>query len=144
MGLDTSLEIFRMQIRTRLTLQFLLMGGVIMIIASVAIYLSSSKFRRQDFYSRLSEKAISTANLLFNTNGVEANRILRIESRRPVYLQNEKIIILNFKNDIIYNSDKNSDIKIKNNIVEHVRQGYDITYKQDPYDVTGNIILYKL
>jgi signal transduction histidine kinase len=124
-----------MQIRTRLTLQFLLIGGVIMIIASVAIYLSSSKFRRQDFFSRLSEKAISTANLLFNTNGVEANRILSIESRRPVFLQNEKIIILNFKNDTIYNSDKNSDIKIKNNIVEHVRQGYDITYKQDPYDV---------
>jgi signal transduction histidine kinase len=124
-----------MQIRTRLTLQFLLIGGVIMIIASVAIYLSSSKFRRQDFFSRLSEKAISTANLLFNTNDVEANRILSIESRRPVYLQNEKIIILNFKNDTIYNSDKNSDIKIKNNIVEHVRQGYDITYKQDPYDV---------
>ncbi len=106
-----------------------------MIIASIAIYMSSSKFRRQDFFNRLSEKAISTANLLFNTNGVEANRILSIESSRPVYLQNEKIIILNFKNDTIYNSDKNSDIKIKNNIVEHVRQGYDITYKQDPYDV---------
>ena len=70
-----------MQIRTRLTLQFLLIGGVIMIIASVAIYLSSSKFRRQDFFNRLSEKAISTANLFFNTDGVEANRILSIESR---------------------------------------------------------------
>jgi signal transduction histidine kinase len=124
-----------MQIRTRLTLQFLLLGGVIMIFASVAIYLSSSKLRREDFYSHLRDKAISTANLLFNTDGVDANRILRIENKSPVFLQNEKIIILNFKNDTVYNSDENSDIKIKNNIIEHVRQGYDISYKQDSYDV---------
>jgi signal transduction histidine kinase len=106
-----------------------------MIIASVAIYLSSAKFRRQDFFSHLSEKAKSTANLLFNTDKADANRILSIESEKPVFLQNEKIIILNYKNDTVYNSDENSDIKIKNNLIERVRQGYDITYKQDSYDV---------
>jgi signal transduction histidine kinase len=129
------LEIFRMQIRTRLTLQFLLLGGIIMIVASVAIYLSSSRFRMEDFYNHLRDKAMSTANLLFNTDRVDANRILRIENESPVFLQNEKITILNFKNDTVYNSDENSDIKIKNNIIEKVRQGYDITYKQDSYDV---------
>jgi multisubunit Na+/H+ antiporter MnhG subunit len=55
-----------MQIRTRLTLQFLLIGGGIMIIASIAIYLSSSTFRRDDFYNRLRNKARSTATLLFD------------------------------------------------------------------------------
>lgn len=124
-----------MQIRTRLTLQFLLLGGLIMMIASVAIYLSSSKFRTQDFYGRLMDKAIGTANLLFNTDRDDARRILRIEKETPVFLQNEKIIILNFKNDTVYNSDENSVIKIKNNIIERVRQGYYITYKQDSYDV---------
>ena len=106
-----------------------------MVIASFAIYVSSSKFRRQDFFSHLSEKAISTANLLFNTDKADANRILSIESKKPVFLQNEKIVILNYKNDTVYNSDENSDIKIRNNIIEHVRQGFDITYNQDQYDV---------
>jgi signal transduction histidine kinase len=124
-----------MQIRTRLTLQFLLLGGVIMIIASVAIYLSSSRFRREDFLERLMDKARGTANLLFNADGVDANRILRIENNSPVFLQDEKILILNFKNDTVYNSDENSDIRIRNNIIEKVRQGYDITYRQDSYDV---------
>ena len=78
---------------------------------------------------------MGTANLLFNTDRADANRILSIESKKPVFLQNEKIIILNYKNDTVYNSDENSDIKIKNNIIERVRQGYDITYNQDPYDV---------
>jgi hypothetical protein len=99
-----------MQIRTRLTLQFLLIGGIIMISASIAIYLSSDNFRTEDFYNRLRAKAIRTANLLFNAEGVDPNRILRIENDRPAFLQNEKIIILNFRNDTIYNSDENSDI----------------------------------
>ena len=110
-----------------------------MIIASVAIYFSSSKFRRQDFFSQLSQKAMSTANLLFNTDKADANRILSIESKKPVFLQNEKIIILNYKNDTVYNSDENSDIKIRNNIIEHVKQGFDITYNQDPYDILATL-----
>jgi signal transduction histidine kinase len=128
-----------MQIRTRLTLQFLLLGGVIMIIASIAIFLSSANFRSEDFYNRLMDKARSTANLLFNTDGVDANRILRIENNSPVFVQNEKIIILNFKNDTVYNSDENSDIAIKNNYLDRVRMGYNIGYKQDPYTVLGTL-----
>ena len=38
-----------MQIRTRLTLQFLLIGGIIMVISSAAIYFSSDQFRRRLF-----------------------------------------------------------------------------------------------
>jgi signal transduction histidine kinase len=128
-----------MQIRTRLTLQFLLIGGVIMIIASVAIYLSSSNFRKQDLYNRLLDKAISTANLLFNTDGVDANRILSIENNKPVFLQNEKIVILNFKNDTVYNSDENSNLEIKTNVLERIRLGYTIVYKQDQSTVLGTL-----
>ena len=77
----------------------------------------------EDFYNRLRDKAISTANLLFNADGVDPNRILKIENDSPAFLQNEKIIILNFKNDTIYNSDENSDIIITNSIVEKIRLG---------------------
>jgi signal transduction histidine kinase len=128
-----------MQIRTRLTLQFLLIGGVIMIAASIAIYLSSDSFRMESFYTRLREKAINVANLLFNSDGVDANRILKIENDSPAFLQNEKILILNFKNDTVYNSDENSDIIVSNSIIEKIRQGLDVRYKQPPYDVLGTL-----
>ena len=136
----TCLEIFRMKIRTRLTLQFLLLGGIIMIIASVAIYISSARFRMEDFYGRLRDKAVNTANLLFNTDRVDANRILRIENESPDFLQNKKIIIINFKNDVIYSSDDKSDIKIRYDILERVRIGYTMAYKQGQYNVLA--ILY--
>ncbi|HUX56560.1 MAG TPA: HAMP domain-containing sensor histidine kinase [Bacteroidales bacterium] len=128
-----------MQIRTRLTLQFLLSGGVIMIIASLAIYLSSASFRKEDFYNRLINKAKSTANLVFNEREIDVNRVLRIEGDKPVFLQNEKILIIDFKNDIVYNSDENSDIKIRNDVLERVRLGYTVTYRQDLYEVLGTL-----
>ena len=94
-----------MQIRTRLTLQFLLLGGTIMLVASIAIYLSSAGFRRDDFNNRLRNKARATANLVFDKQEFDANRVLEIENQSPVFLQNEKIIIINFTNDTVYNSD---------------------------------------
>ena len=124
-----------MQIRTRLALQFLLLGGIIMIIASVAIYFSSASLRKGDFYKLLWNDGRSTANLLFNTTKVEADRVLGIEKKSPVSLQNEKIIIINFNNDIVYSSDEKKEIEIRNTVLEKVRLGYIITYKQPPYEV---------
>ena len=128
-----------MQIRTRLALQFLLLGGIIMIIASVAIYFSSASLRKGDFYKLLWNNARSTANLLFNTSKVDADRVLGIEKKSPVSLQNEKIIIINFNNDIVYSSDEKKEIEIRNNVLEKVRLGYIITYKQSPYEVVATL-----
>lgn len=128
-----------MQIRTRLTIQFLLAGAIIMIVASIAIYVSSSRFRKEDFYNRLRNKAISTATLLFNASKDDANRVLKVEKNTLGNLQNEKIIIINLYNDIVYSSDENKEIKIDNSILEKVRLGYKVIYEQDPYEIIGTL-----
>jgi len=133
------LEIYRMQIRTRLALQFLLLGGIIMIIASVSIYFTSASLRKDDFSKLLWNKARTTANLLFNTSVAEATHVLGIEKTSPVNLQNEKIIIINFNNDIIYSSDEKKEIEIRNYVVEKVRSGLIVSYKQSPYEVIGTL-----
>jgi len=128
-----------MQLRTKLTLQFLVLGGIIMIVASVAIYYSSASFRREDFRNRLRNKARTTANLLFETDKAAANSFLRIEKENPVNLQNEKIVILNLNNDTVYSSDENGEIKINKNIIERVRSGSKVSYVQDGYEVLGTL-----
>jgi signal transduction histidine kinase len=133
------LENLRMQIRTRLALQFLLLGGIIMIIASVSIYFTSASLRKDDFNKLLWNKARSTANLLFNTSKVEANRVLGIEKKSPVNLQNEKIIIINYKNDIVYSSDEKKEIEIKSYVLDKARSGYIVSYKQAPFEVVATL-----
>jgi signal transduction histidine kinase len=108
---------------------------MIMIIASAAIYYSSASFRKENFYNRLTNKAWSTARLLIDTYGNDANRVRRIEKDNPVNLQNEKIIIINYLNDIIYSSDENNEIEIRNDVLERTRLSERIRYKQGHYEV---------
>src|SRR5665811_1104020 len=70
----------------------------------------------------------------------DADRFLRIEKDSPVNLQNQKIIILNFKNDTVYTSDKNGAIKINKNIIERIRSDSKVSFRQDAFEVLG--ILY--
>jgi signal transduction histidine kinase len=127
-----------------LTLQFLLLGGAIMILVSFAIYFSSANFRQEDFYNRLRNNARSTAKFLLDANMIDAERVRRFEKDNPVKLQNEKVIILNYRNDIIYSSDEKSEIEIRNDILERVRMFERIFYRQDPYEVMGTLYTAKL
>ena len=128
-----------MQIRARLTLQFLLSGGIIMMVASAAIYFATANFRKDDFNNRLRNNALNTANLLFKEYEVDVERVLRFEKENPVSLQNEKIIIINLKNNVIFSSDEHSEIKIGKSEIERVRSGNPLSYKQGLYDVVGSL-----
>lgn len=108
-----------------------------MIIALAAIYYSSASFRKESFYNRLLNKAWSTSRLLMETYNYDAKKVREIEKYNPDHLQNEKIIIVDFLNDVIYTSDENGEIKIKNDIVERVRLSEEVKYKQDSYEVLG-------
>ena len=107
-----------MQIRTRLTLQFLLFGGAIFIIASAAIYFLTERYLREDFFSRLESKARNTAKLLIEVEEISADLLKRIEKDSPASLPDEKTIILNYEKDTLYTSDEAGDIKITDDVLE--------------------------
>jgi signal transduction histidine kinase len=126
-----------MQIRTKLTLQFLFIGGAIMVIASCAIYFSSAQFRKEDFYRRLENKAINTAKLLIEVDEIDASLLRRIERDNPVNLPEEKIIILDYKNDTLYSSDEEGTIRIEKEIVDQIRLDGRFFYRQGSYEIIG-------
>ncbi len=128
-----------MQIRTRLTFQFLLAGGVIIIIASIAIYSFSANFRKQDFYKQLTNNALNNANIIFGKYEVDASRISMNEQYNPIALNNEKLIIINSKNDTVYNSDKNNEIKLDKSVLKKIGDGYKVSGRHGKYDVVGTM-----
>jgi signal transduction histidine kinase len=117
------------------------MGEIIMIIASMAIYYSSVRFRQDDFYDRLSNKARSTARLLLDYGEIDAVRLKVIEKDNPINLHNEKIIILNYQGMILYSTDEKREIKINVLILEHVISGRTLRYKQGSYEVMGTLFV---
>lgn len=108
-----------------------------MIFTSLIIYYSSAGFRKEDFNNRLRNKAKSTARLLLEAKEIDPDRVLRLEKDNPVNLINEKIIILNFLNDVIYSTDPSNEIIIIGSVLERIRSLEDVTYKQGRYDIVG-------
>jgi signal transduction histidine kinase len=128
-----------MQIRTRLTLQFLLLGGLIMFIASLAIYYSSANLRRNDFNNLLKSRAENVARLVLDSYEYNTNLILRSGSGNPARLQDEKFMIVTLDNNILYTTDKNWKPEEINTIIGQVRAGKDVLYKNKPYDIVGTM-----
>ncbi len=128
-----------MQIRTRLTLQFLLLGGLIMLIASLAIYYSSANLRRNDFNNLLKSRAESVARLVLDSYEYNTNLILRNGSGNPARLQDEKFLIVTLDTNILFTTDKNWKFEEINTIIGQVKAGKDVFYKNNPYDILGTM-----
>jgi len=128
-----------MQIRTKLTLQFLLLGGIIMIAASVAIYLSSAGFHRNDFNDLLRARARSITGIILDSYEYNLDRALRSGTYHLDKLQDEKIIILNFNGDTLYISDKNWSLDNFSSLVDRVKLYKEVASIQDRHEVLGTL-----
>lgn len=124
-----------MKIRVRLTLLFIVIVAIIITLASFSIYYSSSDYREDDFYSRLMNKAIGTAKLLIEVDEVNATLLRRIEKDNPLSLPNEKIIIYNFKNEVLFSTDEQHEITISNDLLDKVRLDEQVRFTQREYEV---------
>ncbi|NUM30993.1 MAG: HAMP domain-containing histidine kinase [Bacteroidetes bacterium] len=92
-----------MNIRTRFTLLFALIVGIILFLFSFAIYYLSEDYRQNDFHSRLQDRAISKLKLVIAAEGKpEKFHLNNIEESKINLLKDEKIIIYNSDKEIIY------------------------------------------
>jgi signal transduction histidine kinase len=93
-----------MQIRTRLTLQFVGIVALIVLISHLAIYFSSAHYREIQFYDRLRDKANSTAELLIKVDAVSAELLKIIDKNKKDLLYKENVTIYNYLNQELYTS----------------------------------------
>ncbi|NJM24474.1 MAG: HAMP domain-containing protein [Bacteroidia bacterium] len=126
-----------MNIRTRLTLLFIVIVAIINILASLSIYFFSADYREDSFYNRLSSRANNTAKLLLEVDEVDADLLRRIERNNPMSLSNEKISIFNYRNEILYSSDEDSVIKADIALLNQIRLEGELRFRQGEYEVIG-------
>jgi len=110
-----------------------------MLIASLSIYYSSAKLRRQDFNNLLKSRAETVARLVLDSYEYNTNLMLRSGSGNPARLQDEKFLIVTLDTNILYTTGKNWEFEEVNKIIGQVRSGKDVFYKQNPYDVLGTL-----
>jgi signal transduction histidine kinase len=126
-----------MNIRTKLTVRFILVTAVILLLSSVLIYIFSVDYREDDFYTRLQNKANNTAKLLIEVDEVDITLLKKIEQNNPVSLPNEKIIIYNYKDTTLFSTDEENIIRVSDVLLDQVRLEEEVRWTQGDYEVLG-------
>ena len=112
-----------MNIRSRLTLQFLLINALILIIVSFFTYFFSSEYRKEEFYERLSQKAQTTARLLIEVTQIDMELLKIIDRSDFGTLPDEVIYIYNQNEQLIYQSTDLSSFVVDTELLQKVKAG---------------------
>jgi len=127
----------QLNIRTRLSVQFALIVGFILIIFSISIYVFSKNYHTNEFYKRLTDKALTTARLLIEVKEVDYDLLKVIDRNSINALYNEKIVIFDYRNKMIYNSLDDDTITVSVDLLNNIRLEKELKYYQGDYQVVG-------
>lgn len=115
-----------MTIRNRISGQFTLIVASILVLFSVVIYLTSAHYRQEEFYERLKRKARTTVRLLVEVNEIDHDLLKIIDRNTLTALYEEKVLIFNVRNRLIYSSVDDQPISYKPTLLNDVRREKEI------------------
>ncbi|GAB3893655.1 HAMP domain-containing sensor histidine kinase [Larkinella knui] len=130
-----------MKIRNRIALQFSLIVATILLIFSVIIYVTTATYSREDFYDRLKSKALTTARFLIQVKEVDHNLLKIIDRNTLTALYDEKVLVFDERNRLIYASVDDHIIHYQRNLLDEVRQLKEVETWSDDNQLAG--ILYQ-
>ncbi len=126
-----------MEIRKKLTYQFIAIVALILLVSFLEVYFSFSGTRREEFYDRLASKATMVAQMLIEIDEIDAELLKRIEKNNPLSLPNERIVIYDYLNNVVYSTDEDSALHITLELIDDVRLNDEIRVKQKPFEILG-------
>ncbi len=117
-----------MNIRTKLTLRFTAIVATILIVFSLGVYFLSENYRREEFYTRLESRAITTARLFVTVQEVD-EKLLRIIDKNSIHAMfQEKVLIFNPDNKLIYSSLDDLEVSYSSELLAKIRAQKQIEY----------------
>jgi signal transduction histidine kinase len=125
------------KIKDRIALQFTLMVAVILMLFSIAIYSISANYRQEEFFDRLKSKARTTCRLLVNVHGIDKELLRVIDQNTLTEMLDEKVLIFNSKNELIYSSVDNKLISYDAHLLTKIRREKDIEFVQNKNETIG-------
>lgn len=133
-----------MQIRTRLTLQFISIVIWIMLMSCIAIYYFSASYTEKEFYSRLENRMTTAAKLLIVVEQVDSVLLRIIHDNDAGILPQEKIIIYNYLNQTLFSTDDAQEINISTELLDKIRLDKKLKFQKDDFDCLGILYTDKL
>ncbi len=127
-----------MEIRRKLTFQFIGMVALILLFTLVLVYFSFSQARKEEFYDRLGSKARLVAQMLIDIDEIDSELLKKIEQNNPLSLPNERIVIYDYNDIQIYSTNDDNELVIPVEKIRQVRLQEEVRFRQGAYEIFGN------
>lgn len=125
-----------MKIRNKITVRFTLLVVAIISIFSITIYILSAQYRHEQFYFRLTDRALTTAKLLIDVQEVDSV-LLKIIDKNSVVLPYEKVEIYNSNGGKIYCSKENDATYISKELFNKILLEKEVRYDGGNTEILG-------
>lgn len=126
-----------MNIRSKITLSFFTLVAFVLTCIMLSIYFFSAEYRQKDFHRRLKNRAINTAKVLIEVEEVNADLLRRMEQNNPASLPNQYIVIYNYKNEVLYSSDRSNVIPFDTALINDIRLQNEVRFEYNNYEAVG-------
>jgi Signal transduction histidine kinase len=126
-----------MQIRSRLTLQFAMLVGGILLVAFLSLYFVVLKHNDEEFFKRLREKAITSAILLLKVEKVDSALLKTIDLSKRDVLFRENISVFNEERKTIYTNNDTLDFIVSDAQFNQIKAGAEQMFFQNDFDILG-------
>ncbi|MFN3403852.1 MAG: sensor histidine kinase [Cytophagaceae bacterium] len=125
-----------MQIRSRLTFQFMAIVALLLLLFSSAIYYLSALHRYNDFEDRLKERALNTAKLLLEVDEIDESLLKTLRRKYLQTLPSEFVRVYSSDLDIVFKDDS-LNYKIENEWLETILQEGEEGFEDGERQVIG-------
>jgi signal transduction histidine kinase len=129
-----------MQIRTKIAIQFTIIVATILAIFSISIYYLSEKYRQQEFYKSLQDRAVTTARLLIKEKEIDKKLLKLIDKNTLSTLYAVEVQVFNDKNEVAYSNYEADTIYYSPIQLQRIRNRGYLEYKYKNKQVVGVII----
>jgi signal transduction histidine kinase len=126
-----------MQIRSKLTLQFILVVSLIIIFGFGIVYYSSSTYIKDEFYQRLENKAKTSAEIFVSVRQIDSTMQRILDQTQRDKLPFENISIYNSENKEIYTSNDSLGFTIKQSLFNEIRSSNRKEFEQNGFKILG-------
>lgn len=126
-----------MTIRNRISLQFTLIVASILILFSVLVYITSAEYRQEEYYERLTRKARTTVRFLVEVKEIDRNLLKIIDRNTLSALINEKVLVFNDRNQLIYASVDDKIINYQPSLLDQVREQHTVETSDGDNELVG-------
>lgn len=125
-----------MTIRNRLTFLFTAIVSALLLLFGIVLYIVAGAHRESEYQERLRAEALTSAELLFGRQAISPQLFKLLDKNHMTVLNDEEIIIYNYRNQIVYESGTDY-LSVPKEQLDRIRLDGDVYWRVGNREIVG-------